>query len=142
MDNGAPETKPVGGVDEKGYPETIVLAITGPGTAFGDGAGPPSSLTKIPPATIIAVETRQSGIPWPAPGDFDIRTMPQTINAPDGKGIAGRHPDGFRAIFADGQVWLISYRIPFETLSAFFTTAGAGGHNREKDLGPYAIDRY
>ena len=123
------------------FPEANILAITGPGTAFGDGKEPPKAVKDVPPQTILVVETRSSGIPWPAPGDFDIRTMPQTINSPDGKGISSRYADGFHVIFADEWVWLISNKVPFETLKKFFTVAEARKHDREKLLGPYALHR-
>jgi hypothetical protein len=99
------------------------------------------ALKDVPPATILAVETRSSGIPWPAPGDFDIRTMPRTVCARDGKGISSRNPGGFHLIFADGQVWLLSDKVPFETLSKFFKTADAAKHNREQLLGSFALHR-
>jgi len=123
------------------FPETNIVAITGPGTAVGDGKELPMSVKNVPRQTILAVETRASGIPWPAPGDFDIRTMPQTINAPDGKGISSRNVGGFHVIFADGWVWLLSDKVPFETLKKFFTTADAEKHDREELLGPFALHR-
>jgi hypothetical protein len=123
------------------FPETNFLAITGPGTAFGDGQGRPMAFKDVPPETIVAVETRSSGIPWPAPGDFDIRTMPRTVGARDGRGISGRNPGGFHVIFADGDVWLLSAKVPFETLSKFFTTADAEKHDREQLLGSFALHR-
>ena len=121
------------------FPETNILAITGPGTAFGDGMEPPKALKNIAPQTILAVETRASGIPWPAPGDFDIRTMPQTISAPDGKGISSRYPGGFHVLFADGAVWLLSDKVPFDTLESFFTIERARKQDRDKLLGPFAL---
>jgi len=128
--------------DGKLFPDTNILAITGPGTAFGyDGGDLPKQLDKIPPSTIIAVEVRASGIPWPAPGDFDIRTMPQTICAPDGKGISSRLPRGFFVIFADTGTWFLSDKTPFETLKQLFTIEGAKKNDREKLLGPYVIER-
>lgn len=123
------------------FPETNVLAITGPGTAFGDGLECPRALKDVPPDTILVVETQASGIPWPAPGDLYIRTMPQTINAPDGKGISGLNADGFHLVFADGQVWYMSKRVPFETLKLFFKVADAQKNDREQLLGPFAVDR-
>ncbi len=121
--------------------DTIAFAITGPGTAFGDGKEPPMRLNEVPPGAILVVEVRASGIPWPAPGDFDIRTMPQTINAPDGKGICGQHAGGFHVIFGDLKVGFISNDVPFETLQKFFTVADAKKHDRETLLGPYALER-
>ena len=121
--------------------EANILAITGPGTAFGDGQERPRALKDVPPQTILAVETRASGIPWPAPVDFDIRTMPETINASDGKGISSRNAGGFHVIFADCWIWSLSDKVPFETLKKFFTTTEAGKHDREELLGPFALHR-
>ena len=123
------------------FPETNLLAITGPGTAFGDGKETPMALKNVPPYTILVVETRASAVPWPAPGDFDIRTMPQTIDASNGKGISGRRGKEFYLIFADGQVWFLSDKVPFGTLKKFFTTADAGKYDREELLGPFALHR-
>ncbi len=127
--------------DTKSFPETNAVAITGPGTAFGDGKELPRALNDVPPSTILVVEARASGTPWPAPGDFDIRIMPKTINAPDGKGISSRYAGGFHLIFADGQVWFVSDKVPFETLENFFTVAEAKTHDREKLLGPFTLHR-
>jgi len=104
---------------------------------YNDG----TSKLLLPPAAILLVESRSSGIPWPAPGDFDIRTMPRTINAPDGKGISGQIPGGFVVLFADGDAWFMSDKTPFETLEKFFTLAGAKKYDREALLGPFALER-
>jgi hypothetical protein len=123
------------------FPETDILAITGPGTAFGDGQRAPMALKDIPPATILAVETQRSGIPWPAPGDFEIGTIPRTVGDRNGRGISSRTSGAFHLIFADGRVWLLSDSVPFATLSRFFTVSGAATHDREEVLGPYVLDR-
>jgi hypothetical protein len=117
------------------------MAVVGPGTAFGDGDDIPASLAGLSSGVILLVESRQSGIPWPAPGDFDIRTMPRTIDAPGGTGISGCHPGGFCVLFADGQVWFMSNEVSFDTLAKFFTIAAAKEFDREEVLGPYALDR-
>jgi hypothetical protein len=117
------------------------MAITGPGTAFGDEKTPPMRFKDLSGNTILLVESRASGIPWPAPGDFDIRTMPQTINSPDGKGISGRYAGGFTVLFGDGSVWFLSEKVPFDTLKHFFTIAEARKQDRENILGPYACER-
>ncbi len=125
----------------KPFPDTNAMAVTGPGTAFGDLAHPPKSLADVPSGTILIVEAARSGVPWPAPGDFDVRTMPQTISASDGEGISSRCPGGFHVIFGDRQVWFLSNEIPFAVLKEFFTTDGAEKHDRETVLGPYALQR-
>ena len=125
---------------QKSFPQTVIVAIVGPDTAFGNNKKQ-NVLKDLPPSVILLVESRASGIPWPAPGDFDVRTMPRTINAKDGKGISGQNPGGFVVLFADGWVWFMSEKIPFETLAKFFTIEGAKKHDREKLLGPFALDR-
>jgi len=125
---------------QKSFPQTIIMAIVGPGTAFGDNKKQ-TRLKGLPPNAVLLVESRASGIPWPAPGDFDVRTMPHTINAKNEKGISGQNPGGFVVLFADGQAWFMSEKIPFETLEKFFTIEGAKKHDREKLLGPFALKR-
>ena len=121
--------------------ETCQMAIIGPGTAFGGGLAP-KRLREIDFDTILVVETRNSGVHWMQPGDFDIRTMPRTINAPDGRGISSRYSGGFHVLFADGEVWFISDRIPFQTLETFFTVKGAQENDREKSLAPFLLNRH
>ena len=133
--------KEYAGIENDTIPDTNALAITGPGTAFGDGVEMPKALENIPPQTILVVEVGASGTPWPMPGDLDIRTMPQTINASSGKGISSQNPDGFCVIFADGTVWCLSNKIPFETLQKFFTTESSKKSDRELLLGPYILER-
>ena len=115
--------------------ETIVLAITGPGTAFEDGKT--YKPEELPDDLIIVVETRNSGLLWMEPGDLDIRTMPRTINAPDGRGIAANIGRRFHVIFADGSVWQLSTDVPFEDVEKFLTIDGAKQHGRNEVLGPY-----
>jgi hypothetical protein len=124
----------------KGYSkETSMMAIVGPGTAFGCDGETPKSLTELSGNVILVVETQNSGLHWMQPGDFDIRTMPWTINAPDGRGISSRYPGGFHVLFADGLTWFLSDKVPFETLEKFFTVEGAKKNDRQQVLGPYAL---
>jgi len=120
---------------------TRAFAITGSGTAFGDGHGEkPRSLDEIDADTILVVEIRNSGIHWMAPGDFDIRTMPKTINDPNGRGISSSHGSGFHVVFADGAVWYRRNDVPFDQLAKFFTVTGAKANDRDKILGPHLHD--
>jgi len=119
---------------------TTILAITGPGTVFGDGT--PTPLKGAPGNTIALVEVRNSGIHWMSPKDFDIRTMPHTINDPEGRGISGETSLGFHVAFADGEVWRLSHDTPFEELSRFFVAEDAKRLDREAILGKYRRSRW
>jgi hypothetical protein len=119
---------------------TTILAITGPGTVFGDGA--PIPLKSAPHNGIVLVEVRNSGIHWMSPRDFDVRTMPRTINDADGQGISGETSLGFHVAFADGEVWRLSHDTPFEKLSRFFLAEDAERLSRDEVLGKYRRSRW
>lgn len=121
--------------------ETNMVAICGPGTAFGCEGEPPRSLQSLGSDAILVVEVRRSGLHWMQPGDFDIRTMPRTFNAPDGRGISSRHPGGFHVLFSDGQLWFLSEKTPFEVLAKFFTVTQANECKREELLAAFALWR-
>ena len=123
------------GVDAVDPPETRIIAITGPGTAFEDGKT--YTPEELPDDLIIVVETRNSGFRWMEPGDLDIRTMPRTIDARDGRGIAANIGRRFHVIFADGLVWELSTDVPFEDIGKFLTIDAAKQHDRNEVLGPY-----
>jgi hypothetical protein len=118
-----------------------MLAICGPGTAFGCADERPRSLKNLGNNAILVVQVRHSGLHWMQPGDFDIRDMPHTINAVDGHGISSRYPGGFHVLFANGDVWFLSDKIPFATLAKFFTVGEANKCNREKLLGAFVLGR-
>ncbi len=121
--------------------QTNMLAICGPGTAFGCEGEQPRSLKDLGGNTILAIEVRHSGIHWMQPGDFDIRDMPHTINAADGRGVSSPYPGGFHVLFSDGEVWFLSEKIPFETLARFFTVDEAKNGNREELLAAFVLRR-
>jgi hypothetical protein len=124
-----------------GSQSTQVFAITGPDTPFGDGASEkPHAMSELDNDTILIVEVRNAGVHWMEPGDFDIRTMPHTINAADGRGISGEHAGGFFVGFADGEVWFIGNDVPFDELAKFFTIAGAKANDRDAVLRPYKLN--
>jgi len=119
---------------------TTILAITGPGTVFDEGASTP--LKSAPTNAIVLVEVRNSGIHWMSPRDFDVRTMPRTINDAEGRGISGETSLGFHVAFADGEVWRLSHDTPFEKLSRFFLAEDAKRLNRDEILGEYRRSRW
>ena len=57
---GSPDPRP-GGT----FPPTNVFAVTGTGTAFGDGIEKPILLSDMPDDTIVLLEIKESGVPWP-----------------------------------------------------------------------------
>lgn len=116
--------------------DTKALAITGPDTAFDEDADR-RSLKDLPNDIILVVECADSGIHYRQPGDFDIRTMPRTINDPSGKGISSRNRHGFCVLFADCEVWVLGHDTPFEELEKFFTITSVNQYDREAVLGPY-----
>ena len=123
--------------------DTNVFAITGPGTAFDAQTTITAEQLVADPTTsdtVLFVEVRNSKTHWMKPGDFDIRTMPQTIDDPPGEGISGTCPGGFFVGFADGEVWMLRNDTPFEKLARFFTMDGARQHDRDAVLGPYHIE--
>ena len=74
--------------------ETNAFAITGPGTAFGDGEDMPEvNQERSAPEKRSCCRSpffrHSTGCSL---GDFDIRTMPHTINVRDGKGISSPLP--------------------------------------------------
>ncbi|MBN2024231.1 MAG: hypothetical protein JW809_15720 [Pirellulales bacterium] len=92
---------------------------------------------ELPPDLIVLVETRNSGVHWMEPGDLDVRTMPRTIDAADGKGISANFGDRVHVAFADGTVWALSTDVPFATVEKFLTIDSAKRHDRDVLLGPY-----
>jgi hypothetical protein len=124
---------------QEGEHETCVVAVTGPGTAWGNGRERPQRLQDLPPDTVLLVESAHSGIHWAAPEDFDTSTMPRTINDPSGRGISSRNRDGFCVGFADGRVWSLKHKVPFTVLEKFFTIESARLHDADELLGAYRL---
>ena len=108
-------------------PDTCIMAITGPGTAF-DGAE--HSLPDLPANTILCVEVANSGVHWMEPGDLDVGDLPPSLTAgPDGS--------GFFVGFADTEVWFLDRSVPLESLRPFLTIKTAASSDRQEILGPY-----
>jgi len=124
--------------------DTNIFAITGPGTAFDPTLNVPHSLNRLAkdPAvsdTILVVEVRNSKTHWMQPGDFDIRTMPKTIDDPAGEGISGNCPGCFCVGFVDLTVMMLRNDTPFDKLALFFTIESARQHDRDAVLGPFQV---
>lgn len=111
---------------------TNILAITGPGTAF-DGKRS-YRRADLPPHLIILVEVAHSGTHWLAPGDLSIDDVQQTLTS----GLDG---DAFMVAFANANYWLLRRDAPISKVKKFMTIESAKVSDREKELGPYVLDR-
>ncbi len=81
---------------------------------------------------MLLIEIADSGTHWMAPGDLDVRKIPNTIT----EGTSGK---GVIVAFADGEVWFLHREVPINHLREFLTIAGAQRNDREQLLRPYAL---
>ena len=109
--------------------DTTIYAVSGPGTAFD---GKPHRLADLPGDLVLLIEIADSGTHWMAPGDLDVRKIPNTIT----EGTSGK---GVIVAFADGEVWFLHREVPINHLKQFLTIAGAQNSDREQLLRPYAL---
>jgi type II secretory pathway pseudopilin PulG len=99
--------------------ETSYLAVTGPGTAFGDGTTGPGMEDFIDGAaeTIVVVEADQ-GVIWTKPEDYQF-------DPSDPKnGLGGKRRFGFLALMADGYVTFVRDDDPPNAVAAMMTRSG------------------
>ena len=96
--------------------ETHYVAVTGPGTAFGDGTTGPSlrDFTDGLSRTITIVEADQ-GVLWTKPDDWQFDP-----NSPS-NGVGNVRLGGFLAAMGDGSVQFIRSDTPPEALKALMT---------------------
>jgi hypothetical protein len=87
---------------------TSYVAVVGPRTAWrGDRPVKLSDFTDDSDATILLVETKDSGIHWMEPRDLEYPPMPAEINPPSGGGISSYHEDSAVVLYADGSLELL-----------------------------------
>ena len=101
--------------------KTAYLAVTGPGTAFGDGATGPQirDFTDGLSNTIVLVEADpDQAVEWTKPDDWQLD--PANPMA----GLGRSRPGGFLATFADGSVQFIPAGTDPGTMNAMMTHAG------------------
>jgi len=112
------------------YPQTRVLAITGPDTAFDPDRE--ISLKYLPPNLILLVEVWGTGINWLQPEDIDVRDY-RLLR------MDGRHGRGCWVLFADGILAFVRSDVPLENVKRFCTITSAKKSNREELLGPFIV---
>lgn len=97
-----------------------VVAIVGSNTAFDDSRQ--QRLSELPPNLVLLIERRDCPTNWVEPGG-DV-TVDQ-IESWFVKGVQSQHlgklSKGFFVCFADGDVQLIDFNIPFSVLREFLT---------------------
>jgi len=112
------EYQPEDGSNANDY-STYFKAVTGLGTAF-DGVTV-HSLNHLPNDLIVVVRVEYSNTHWMQPGDLSIEELVPSKSAR--QLLSGKN--GYAVLFADGEPWILSDRLPISDLSKFFTVAGA-----------------
>lgn len=104
---------------------TSYVAVVGPETAW-PGATPTrrSDFCDSATATVLVVETVNSGIHWMEPRDLDLSLMAPKVNAEPGPAISSKHRGGAHALFADGGVRVLDWKTPVEELRGALTRDG------------------
>jgi hypothetical protein len=112
-----------------------LFAVVGAGTAFTslqDG-----DETNIRGDSILLMDADLGDVHWMSPVDIDgpsIEQRPDTMPPP-------ATADGRYVAFADGVVMLLSSDVPNKLLAKFISADPATPRNRERDLGPFVLDR-
>ncbi len=112
---------------------TNVCAVTGPGTAFDEGSQ--ISLKDLPADLILLLDVADFDEHWMEPGDLTIGDFPPSVTS----GLDGT---GVHVVFADGAVWQLTPSVPLEVLRRFLTIDQARLHDREDELGPFAVHKH
>ena len=107
---------------------TSYLAVVGPETMWpGDRSLSMSDIKDGTSATLMIVESHNSGIHWMEPRDLHTLQMPMTVNSPHGQGICSCHGSKgaiVQAVHADCSVCQLESNTPSATIRAALTIAG------------------
>ena len=101
---------------------TGYVAITGPGSAFGDAHGlRHAQVLDKHSETIMVVEWAGEEIPWTSPVDLSLTTMSLRVNARNRPAISSRHSGGANVSFVDGGVRFLKNSVPPATVKSLMT---------------------
>lgn len=121
---------------------TQVFALVGDGSAFTEYAvGNGRDTSDAEPDAILLLECKNDLIHWMEPGDIHIKALLRSSRSTGIDNLKPNYPDGFLVAFVDGAVWHIRADVPWDAISPFYTLEGARTHDRDKELGPYVIDK-
>jgi hypothetical protein len=112
---------------------TYFQAITGTDTAFAPGVS--HSLKELPNDLILVVRVEESNVHWMEPVDLLADDL---VRSEEAKPLLLGN-NGYAVLFADGETWVLSRRLPYGDLCKFFTIDGAKQCERDTLLGPYRI---
>jgi hypothetical protein len=117
---------------------THVFALVGQGTAFTEfELGMGKSTGDAEKDAILLMESKNDVVHWMEPGDIDVESLKNGVTL----NIEPNYPDSFIIAFVDGAVWRVRREVPYSVISPFLTLEGAQSHDREDQLGSYAIEK-
>ena len=123
-----------------GNADTNVMAVVGDGTAFDANKERPA-IRDLPKDLILIVEVKNTCVHWMEPGDLAVTEIGNALSR-NGNGISlGTSDDGYHVGFVDGEVWLLSYRMPPGVLLKFCTPESAERYDRDNVLAEYCVAR-
>ena len=118
---------------------TNYVAVVGSETAWPGARPRKISEIAAPGDTILVVETVDADIPWAAPRDLELATLPLEVNPPahaDSRGpsslpgVSSRHPGEANVGLADGMVRRLPNDIPPEKLRRLLDVSGPRPNDR------------
>jgi len=119
--------------------DTVMLAVTGKGTAFDMAES--QRFSDLDANTILLVENRRPGVHWLAPIEFDVEPLLGAAGDEKWRHLMAEYGEqGFHVGFTDGAVWRLSPSVPLDRIRDFFFVDGARGRDRNLELKHFTLD--
>ncbi|CAL1151130.1 unnamed protein product [Cladocopium goreaui] len=122
------------------HPKPHVVAVAGEDTAFEYLWRRAKEKIEVHGEAILLMDVADFDHHWMSPHDITVAELLGDGDQP-GKLPTPVLKEGRLVVFADGETWLLSNNTPEENLLKFVTVASAERHDREKELGGYALRR-